>query len=71
MGASGTKYASADLLAKDMTGKVIVVTGGNSGIGKSTCLQLTKQGASASFWISHIRGGNGTEAYWGLWTLTV
>jgi len=35
-----------ELLKKDMTGKVVVVTGGNSGIGTSTCEQLAKQGAT-------------------------
>lgn len=35
-----------ELLAKDLTGQVYVITGGNSGIGMTTAGQLAKQGAT-------------------------
>ena len=48
MGSSESKtiMANDNDLAKDLTGKVIVVTGGNSGIGLQTVAQLTKQNAT-------------------------
>lgn len=46
MGAGKSLMCSESNLAKDLTGTTIVVTGGNSGIGLSTCKQLTLQGAN-------------------------
>lgn len=40
-----TLYCSEELLAKDLSGKTIIVTGGNSGFGKLISDQLVKQGA--------------------------
>lgn len=37
---------SAELLAKDLSGQVVVVTGANSGAGHATAKQLVKQGAT-------------------------
>jgi NAD(P)-dependent dehydrogenase (short-subunit alcohol dehydrogenase family) len=57
MGASGTKYVSDSDLAKDLTGKTVIVTGGNSGIGKSTCIQLCKQGATVIIGCRRLASG--------------
>jgi len=43
---NGVFMAEEKLLNKDLSGKVCLVTGGNSGIGKSTVAQLAKQGAT-------------------------
>lgn len=37
---------STEELSKDLTGKTAIVTGGNSGIGRETAIQLFKQGAT-------------------------
>ena len=60
MGSSSTKYASSEKLSKDLTGQVVVVTGGNSGIGKSTCLQLSKQGATVIVACRRLSAGEKT-----------
>lgn len=47
MGAGGSALTvSAELLAKDLTGRTFIVTGGNSGIGYGTAAQLAKQKAT-------------------------
>ena len=40
-----TRWADAETLAKDMSGKTYIVTGANSGVGLETTRQLVKQGA--------------------------
>ena len=57
MGASNTKFASEADLSKDLTGQIVVVTGGNSGIGKSTCMQLSKQGATVIVGCRRLKAG--------------
>lgn len=50
------------LLEKDLTGKVIVVTGGNSGIGLVTCRQLAKQGATVVLCCRRVAAGEEAKA---------
>jgi len=45
------------LLEKDLSGKVVVVTGGNSGIGLITCQQLAKQGATVVLCSRRVEAG--------------
>lgn len=62
MGATSTKYASEEDLSKDLTGQTVVVTGGNSGIGKSTCKQLAKQGATVIVGCRRLAAGEAAAA---------
>mmetsp|Transcript_10291 Transcript_10291/g.21154 ORF Transcript_10291/g.21154 Transcript_10291/m.21154 type:complete len:279 (-) Transcript_10291:241-1077(-) len=57
MGGSNTMFASEADLSKDLTGQIVVVTGGNSGIGKSTCMQLSKQGATVIMGCRRLKAG--------------
>merc|ERR1712113_940856 len=45
------------LLEKDLSGKVIIVTGANSGIGKTCTEQLVKQGATVVLAVRRIDSG--------------
>ena len=53
---------SKELLALDITGKTIVVTGGNSGIGLITCQQLAKQGATVVLCCRRVSAGEEAKA---------
>jgi NAD(P)-dependent dehydrogenase (short-subunit alcohol dehydrogenase family) len=46
MGANKSLMCDETILTQDLSNKVIIVTGGNSGIGKTTAIQLAKQGAT-------------------------
>ena len=50
------------LLEKDLSGKTIVVTGGNSGIGLVTCKQLAKQGATVVLCCRRVSAGEEAKA---------
>ena len=45
MAARNTRWTSPEDLAKDLSGKTLIVTGANSGVGLETTRQLIKQGA--------------------------
>lgn len=52
----------AALLEKDLSGKIIIVTGGNSGIGVITCSQLAKQGATVVLCCRNVASGEQAKA---------
>lgn len=45
----------------ELTGKVIIVTGGTSGIGESTCIEMAKQGAKVAIAGRSIERGTAIE----------
>ena len=51
------RMCDKSLLTRDLSGKRYVVTGANSGIGKTTAVQLTKQGAEVIFACRRLDNG--------------
>lgn len=62
LSASGSMMVSSANLAKDLNGRVYVVTGGNSGIGLSTVRQLTLQGGTVVLACRTVDGPKGGAA---------
>jgi len=58
----GVLHCDPVLLEKDLKGKVIVVTGGNSGVGLVTCTQLAKQGATVILCCRRVSAGEEAKA---------
>ncbi|UQV47792.1 SDR family NAD(P)-dependent oxidoreductase [Janthinobacterium lividum] len=52
----------SELLKKDLTGRIYVVTGANSGIGLVTAKQLTKQGATVVMGVRRLKEGERVAA---------
>jgi NAD(P)-dependent dehydrogenase (short-subunit alcohol dehydrogenase family) len=58
----GEVYARANMTSVDMRGKTVLITGGNSGIGRHTAIELARMGARVVFTSRNLRKGDVARA---------
>jgi NAD(P)-dependent dehydrogenase (short-subunit alcohol dehydrogenase family) len=58
----GEVYARTNMTSVDMRGKTVLITGGNSGIGRHTAIELARMGARVVFTSRNLRKGDVARA---------